>query len=241
MNNTSFEEFTAELAAHAGSVDAGTAPVDRVLVGARRRSSRRRAALAVGGTVVLGAAGLGIAFSGSHGSGTRQLPPAQHSSNPSGPLSGRHIPVFVQRAGRGDVAADGTEDGVSWQVVITDKAGSDGGHTLTMVLRKGGAVALTTTTGTVPGASTGSMALAEGSAWVFLVPSNVTDVAWTGSDGFRYDQATLPPRPYGSLGELRLAVFPSTEMNVRAGDEFVGYDAAGGRTGFLGEFSPPRS
>ena len=252
MNDIRQSELEAVLAVRARGLDVGPAPVEATLAGARRRVTRRRAVTAVVGVIMIAGAagGLGMAFRGSHSAGIQQVPPGQRSSppdlsNPSASGSPRHIPAFTQEDGQGDVAASGTEDGVPWQVLITDRVGSDGGRTIGMVLKKGGALAESTTNGVGPvgaGGLTEAMTLtAQGldSEWVFLVPSNITDVAWTGTDGFRHDQATLPARSYGPLGDLRLAVFPSSRMNARLGDEFVGYDANGRQVAVLGAVLPP--
>lgn len=237
MNGIPVQEFTAALAAHADCVAAGPAPIDRVLAGARRRAARRRAAVAVTAAAVIAgvAAGLGGAFSGSHGSGTQQVPPGQRSSapgksDPPAHRSSRHIPAFTQQPGQGDVVASGTEDGESWQVTMTIDTSSTGARTLRLELTDAGAVVdgggFRDDASNADGAEA-QMTLLPTYAWFALVPPDVVDVAWTGSDGFRHDQATLPARSYDSLGELRMVVFPSRQMDMQVGDRFIGFDAFG--------------
>jgi hypothetical protein len=235
MNSTPHHEFAAGLAAHAAALDAGPAPVERVLAGARRRAVRRRAATAVVGVVVLvgAAGGLGIAFGGSHGAGTHKVPPGQRSN----PVSPRHEPVVTQQDGLAPgqkawgsdpVVASGTEDGVPWQVTVKVKPDAS---LIAVGLWLNGVRADFSTEGadsrTPPLKPPMGFEGADGTDWIFLVPDDAAVVAWTGTDGFRHDTPTLPARSYGPLGDMRLAVFPSSRMNAQPGDEFVGYDAAG--------------
>lgn len=207
--------------------------------------------LTTGAAVIAGgASGLGIALGGPHRSGTQQVPPGQNSSlslersRPSRHVQPRHVPAFTQQAGQGDVVASGTDNGMPWQVTMTTDAKSGGAALVRLTLTNAGSyvddVGFRDDPSSVGAMETQKTVLPT-YEWFSLVPPDVTDVGWIGADGFRHDQPTLPARPYGSVGEWRLVVFPSRAMNMQVGDRFVGFDSGGRQVVVVAEVaSDPR-
>lgn len=246
MNEIPQRAFESALAAQARSVEVGVPPIDAVLAGARRRADRRRA-VAIGCAVALVGVAGGLGFALGRSSGSREMPPGHPTNTASGqrsagpPPSGagiRHVPETTaydglapgQRPmGEAPVVASGTEGGLPWQITFTVKP--DGTFARLAMWKATGSKIMDETEGDPSGgAPVAAPLIFTGSSLgplVFVVPMDTDKVVWTGRDGFRQETPTLPAHSYGPLGELRMAVFPSSLMRPQPGDEFTGYDASG--------------
>lgn len=168
----------------------------------------------------------------------------------------RQVPSVTLDAGPGsgpaapdgrEVMAAGTSNGQPWLVTElykADPAGHDpeggtftgSGPCLELTLWFRGwkaADGFTCMNGAISrGAMPQNVSDAGGQDWLFLIPEGVVKVAWIGTDGFRQEMPVLPARSYGAMGRLGLAVFPNQgTTQIKEGDRFVGYDAAGNEVG----------
>lgn len=238
--------FEAALALRAETLPIAPAPTEAVLTGAHRRAARRRTALAMTAVAALAgtASGLGVLLTGS-GAGAGKMEPGRQSSitetsaSASAAAAIRHVPATVsqhdglapgQQAQSSDpVTASGVEDGLPWEISVHFAPDQ---KTLEAKFWKAGILVKSETisppTPDTPLRAPMMFAGSSLSSLFFLVPKDTAYVVWTGQDRFRKVVETLPAHPYGSAGELRLAVFPGGLMTPQVGDEFTAYDASRG-------------
>lgn len=246
MNDITQSALEGVLTARAESLTVGSAPVDAVLAGARRRGARRRATVAAAG--VLAVAGVGAEVAGLGGSG----------SVSAGAGVRRWVPVVTQQVGLAagqrpmsgeQVIASGTVDGAPWQAVMTEKtdpAATDPMFAAALLNQKVVGAAKMTCVHValwVAGALSGDGAgcgqeasptvgeilpgfYVEGTktqaTFMAMVSGDVTKVVWSGKDGFRQEVVPLAT-PFPGV---RLAVFPD-RVQMLPGDDFAEYNSAG--------------
>lgn len=141
MNDIGQRDLEAVLTARAESLEPGTAPVDAVLAGARRRGTRRRIATATAGVLAVTGVAVEVSTIGGSGGPTAvsvgmspkpPVPTHRSMASPGPGTSNRQAPTVTQQAvavsdpqafRKPVVFATGTVDGKPWKMIGTEGSG----------------------------------------------------------------------------------------------------------------------